>query len=373
MTMTTGAPHLPALTGLRFVAAIVVVAYHLVRFDRWDLAPSVARAAALGPTAVTFFFVLSGFVLSWACVGPDGRVPSALRFAVARVTRLLPVHALACVIVAPVAIGLWRRAGGNDFAAEVALPGVLVALGLQAWHPATALSWNPPAWSLSVEIAFSALFPWLAHRLLPRPWPVLATIAATLLVLAFVPGVVAWVLAPSDFDVGPATHGSLVDAWRFHPLLRLPEFLIGMAGARAVRDSVVVSTRAVVAAGAAVCGGVTLVVVGVLPAVLAHNGLLAVPFAVLVAWGATSTGRGARALGSPTMQLLGESSYALYLLHVPVLYWAVAVAERRGHPRVLDAPGIALLAGFVSVVVAVVAHLAFERPARRVLRGWLAR
>jgi peptidoglycan/LPS O-acetylase OafA/YrhL len=369
------------LTGARFVAAFVVVAYHLFRFDRWDAPDVVERVAALGPVAVTFFFVLSGFVLSWASVDDDGRVPSLRTYVAARVARLLPVHALSLVVVFPIVVGLWRRAhgdhgagDGHDFAHAVALPGVLVAAGLQAWHPSTALAWNPPAWSLSVELAFYVLFPWLAARVLRRPARVVVVVALVLLAGALVPGLVALVFASARFDVGPEVHGPLVDAWRYHPLLRLPEFVVGMAAARVARSEKTHDAAPRPAVGAAVFFVVTLVLVavGVVPAVLVHNGALAPAFAVAILWlssSPSSTSRVVRLLSSTPLRTLGESSYALYLMHVPTLYWIAAVAERRGHARVLDDPRVAVVAAVVCVVVAVAVHVVLERPARRALRA----
>jgi peptidoglycan/LPS O-acetylase OafA/YrhL len=372
LTTSARARSLPALTGARFVAAFVVVAYHLFRFDRWDLPAAVKRVAALGPVAVTFFFVLSGFVLSWASVDDDGRVPSLRGYAGARVARLLPVHALSLLVVFPIVVGLWRRAhgdGGHDFGQAVVLPGALVVACLQAWHPSTALAWNPPAWSLSVEVAFYASFPWLAARLLRRPRRDVVVVAAALLLAALVPGLAALGTARERFDVGPEVHDALVDAWRYHPLLRIPEFIVGMAAARHLRAGGGVSARVTGAASAFVVLVVALVGAGVVPAVIAHNGLLAPAFAVAVVRLASSTSPVARLLSSVPLQLLGESSYALYLLHVPTLYWIAAVALRRGHARVLDEPIVAVAAAVCCVAVAVSVHVVVERPTRRALRS----
>ena len=370
------APTLPALTGARFVAAFVVVAYHLFRFDRWDAPVVVERVLALGPVAVTFFFVLSGFVLSWASVDEDGRVHSLRAYGFARAARLLPVHALSLVVVFPIVVGLWRRSNGDhggdaavDFVHGVALPGALVAACVQAWHPTTALAWNPPAWSLSVEVAVYALFPWCSARLARHAPRIVVVVAIALVVLAFLPGVAALVVAGERFDVGAEVHGALVDGWRYHPLLRLPEFVTGVAAARVVRSGGTVSPRVGAAAGAFIVGVVVLVAAGVVPAVLVHNGVFASAFAVAIATLASSTSPLARLLSSSPLQTLGESSYALYLLHVPTLYWIAAVALRRGQPHVLDDPRIAALSTVACVGVAVVVHVVVERPARRALRS----
>jgi peptidoglycan/LPS O-acetylase OafA/YrhL len=370
------------LTGARFVAAVVVVAYHLVRFDRWPLPDAVARLAALGPAAVTFFFVLSGFVLTRARSDDDDdhrRDRSAgRRFLAARLARLLPMHALALVVVLPIVIGLWRRTHGDggNFVDDVLGPGVLVAFAVQSWWPSTALAWNPPAWSLSVEVAFYVAFPWIVPRLVALPVRRCVAVVVGFLGAAFLPGVLLLAMARDRFDVGPTVHNFVVDAWRYHPLARAPEFLVGVALAQAMRAGWTPSAAARAAASVVVLIVVGSVGAGILPAILVHNGLLAPAFAVAIATltapaGVLPTGV-ARMLSTPLALLLGEASYALYLLHVPVLFWIAAFGQRRDPAaRVLDEPVVALVAGLVCIVVAVLVHVVIERPARRGLRGAL--
>lgn len=71
--------HIPALTGLRFCAALLIVLHHTVRHFRPGWVPvdggvlgSIAGVFYVGNEAVSFFFVLSGFVLARAYVQPDG-------------------------------------------------------------------------------------------------------------------------------------------------------------------------------------------------------------------------------------------------------------------------------------------------------------
>jgi peptidoglycan/LPS O-acetylase OafA/YrhL len=371
---SAGAP-LPALTGARFVAAFVVVLYHLARFDDGTIPAAVDRVVSLGPVAVTFFFVLSGFVLSWSCVDDDGRVPSRVRFYAARVARLLPVHALSLVIVFPIVVGLWRRAHdaglAGSFAVDVVGTGALVVACVQAWWPQTALAWNPPAWSLACEVFFYLVFPLVAGWLLGRGSPHAARVAAVAWGLSLAAGATLLAVRGADVDVDRDVHNAVVDGWRYHPLVRLPDFLVGAAAAVALRRGDIASavldrlTRGALLAFALV---VVLVAVGALPPVLSHNGLLAPAFAILIVRLATAPSTTTRVLSSPALLLLGEASYALYLLHVPAFYWITAVGMRRGVEHPLDRPVVAIGAAALAVVVAVVVHVAFERPARRALR-----
>jgi peptidoglycan/LPS O-acetylase OafA/YrhL len=126
--------------------------------------------ASGGFAAVAFFFVLSGFILSYAHAGPsehDGCDVKASVFWRLRFGRIAPAYYLGLLLSIPfvayhldvLAVTGWSRFVGP----------VLVILFLQAWWPRFALLWNFPAWSLSVECLFYAVFPSLARALARVP------------------------------------------------------------------------------------------------------------------------------------------------------------------------------------------------------------
>lgn len=349
-----GAP-LPALTGLRFLAALHVVSYHALRPTLVDAAPGPAAFLQSGPTAVTLFFVLSGFVL----VHAYGSAPAPRPFLAARAARLVPLYWTALALALP--LGLAARARGlvDDPLGPGSL--ALVATGLQAWVPDAALRWNPPAWSLSCELFFYLCFPALARlvtRLGPRgalalgggSWVLGASLP--LVYLALAPD---GLVLPSITDEAP-----WLNAVKLSPLARLPDFLVGV-----VAGQLFASGRRVGATLGAGALLLTLVLVGsgTIPPLVLHNGLLAPLFALLIVWLAAGAGPLASALSSRALGLLGESSYGLYLLHVPLMMWAMALTRTRELST-----SVALFAVGLAVPVSVVAHLALERPARRWLR-----
>src|SRR5437899_9996368 len=99
---------LSSLTGIRFYAALLVYLYHVVLTIPGMTALSgsslLFNAADVG---VSFFFVLSGFILTYnyADVFRDG-VSGAnyQRFVWDRLTKIYPVHFLTFVLVLPIAI-----------------------------------------------------------------------------------------------------------------------------------------------------------------------------------------------------------------------------------------------------------------------------
>ena len=159
---------LDALTSLRFfAAAMIVVAHAHPLFGSLGI----ANAAPLGQ-GVSFFFVLSGFILAYNYPELEGR-KAVRRFWLARFARVWPLHAVMLL--------LWIALIFN-FDRHSYFPGVegLARLGanlllLQAWVPLSlwSLSFNGVAWSLSAEFFFYAVFPFLIrywavswHRLL---------------------------------------------------------------------------------------------------------------------------------------------------------------------------------------------------------------
>jgi peptidoglycan/LPS O-acetylase OafA/YrhL len=160
---------LDSLTSLRFVAAAMVVCFHSA--GRFGFRPDAERQplqVALG-SAVSLFFVLSGFVLAYNYAELHGR--TAIRtYYRARVARIWPLH-LACLAFIVLLDPAIRRP-----CADATLPWLPVhALLMQSWFPVNVAGvslFNAVAWSLSVEWAFYLAFPLLlpvgVKRLEPR-------------------------------------------------------------------------------------------------------------------------------------------------------------------------------------------------------------
>jgi peptidoglycan/LPS O-acetylase OafA/YrhL len=104
----------------------------------------------------------------------------------------------------------------------------------------------------------------------------------------------------------------------------------------------------------------------VLPYLLLHNGLLDPLFALLIYNLASGEGPLAALLSLPAMVVLGEASYALYILHIPLWDWMTYVLS-----RLHMVPGfvaLSLLHLGVAVGLAILTLRLVEQPARRALR-----
>ena len=334
---------LPSLTGLRFLAAFVVFGFHLHAgglFDGTGAEGVLEAVFGQGATGVGFFFLLSGFVLTWSVrEGPSARV--GLR---RRAARVLPNHVVVWVLVFA---GLAWLGGAS------VLAGVVGLFLLQAWIPVQSIYFgvNTPAWSLSCEAAFYAAFAWLLalvdrvprHRLWASAVGLMAAVIA-------VPAIA--LPLPADLEY-----------WFVYvfPVTRALEFVLGMVLARIVRAGRWPRLALWQAGALAVAGYVAS---GHLPGTFGYVAGTVVPLALLIPAAATADITGARSpwRNRPAV-FLGEVSFAFYLVHQVVM----RAAEAFG-PHDVDLAGAigvsAALLG-VSLALAWLLHRLVERPARR--------
>lgn len=135
-----------ALTSLRFIAAMIVVFFHFGQHTR--IANLLEPFIISGPQMVTFFFALSGFVLMISHYHKKDE--SLKQYYVSRAARIAPIYTLALLITA-----IFKY--GTDNNNIIAL--LLSATFLQSWFPPYPLSFNIPGWSLSAEVFFYLTFP----------------------------------------------------------------------------------------------------------------------------------------------------------------------------------------------------------------------
>ncbi|MFC3689474.1 acyltransferase family protein [Aquipuribacter hungaricus] len=351
-------PRLPALTGLRFAAAAAVVAYHVGRYV--EPLSGLRHVTGLGFTGVGFFFVLSGFVLAWS--GRPGTPRS--RFYLARFARVWPLHAVTTAVAA-VPFLAWQ---GTE-SGPLTLAAVLLLV--QAWwvFADVNFAYNGVSWSLSCEAFFYLVFPFFAYRAMRADRQQLLR-AGLLVVAGLLAGALVVVLV-----LPPAGWG-----WALYvnPAYRLGEFVLGVLLACAVRGGwrprTSLRTALVVLAGAY---AVLLVAVGLLtdaqvravPAAVAD--LLMLPAFCLVIASAAGDGLRGRTttFARPVWVLLGEWSFALYLVHelvLRVLLGVVSADPVAAAAQTVVAVGLAVgLAGAL--------HHGVERPCERAVRRWAAR
>jgi peptidoglycan/LPS O-acetylase OafA/YrhL len=346
--------HLPALDGLRALAALWVVAFHATAFT--GVAPPLIRHGYLG---VDLFFILSGFVLAhvYAPVFARDGFGFYVRYLCRRVARLWPVWLLVLALFALKAeVGRWTGLGGGGLRVADD-PGLwsLYALLMQSWGWADPERINPPGWSLSYE--------WAASLLLPLALVAAAQLRSTRACLALAAASLAAHALYTHAYALPSLHTAAA-----HGGARVAaEFLAGVFLWRAWHQAG--ETQAFAGRIAAACAVVSIGAMIVSTPSLWLDHVLIVLFAGVL--GGVAAGQGAMTalLSNGTLRAIGEASYALYVVHWLVfecLWWAF---DRLG--LVVGSPvGWTFFAALIalSLAAAFVLHVVIERPARRTLR-----
>jgi peptidoglycan/LPS O-acetylase OafA/YrhL len=354
-------PNVKALTSVRFFAALHVALYHLVRpFTKWGLFAGVIGCGYIG---VSFFFVLSGFILAYSHAHEyEAGRGSAQKFWIARFARVYPVYLLSLIFA-----GYFGR---YELLNKHALAYVADVFLLQSWSIRLINFFNPPGWTLSVETLFYFSFPfvllWLRPSSRTRSW--LSMTGFWLLSLAL-PLFCLWrtpAQAMSE-SAAIAPGNNFLFMVLTLPLLHLPEFLAGIAvGWFYLRFKPGNPSLATLAWLGLLLTAVTLAFVDRLPYVLLHNGLLIPIFAMLLL-GLCGDNLLARLLAHPLLVLLGEASFALYLIH---FMYNDQTGFWYGPDRSIRE---ALFKLAVLLPLSVLLHLYVERPCRRWILDWWRR
>jgi len=311
MSRMTVRTKLDALTGLRFIAASLIVAEHARMLQipvpnyAWDF-------------GVSFFFVLSGFILTYVYPALESR-KSIFRFYVARIARIWPAHLVALALV----VVLFK------FPLDRTLLAANILL-LQGWVPSLPwyFSYNAVSWTISAEWFFYIVFPVLIFRWKLSwwwKWALSALIVFALIELGTL------LHLPNFSQEDEATLHGLLYA---NPLARLFEFTTGMVTCLAYRrlqplfsrlPDMLFTLLEILVAGMAwysIASGSVVIFLrpyfqGAGLQWLGHAGdVFVFPFVIFI----FAFGRGylSRALSISPMVLLGEISYSVYLLHMIV-------------------------------------------------------
>jgi peptidoglycan/LPS O-acetylase OafA/YrhL len=357
---------LNALTGLRFFAAFSIVILHSVN---WFLPAEPLLPWPLGQ-GVSFFFVLSGFILVYVYPElPDAG--SVLSFWLARFARVWPAHSFAILLTMVLAGAVVIDGDLTQLAANLLL--------VHAWVPERFyfFSYNLPSWSVSTEVGFYAVFPLLIYRLGHSWWWKLVATAGLVVGIFVVSEMWSIPVFESANPYGITAKG----LFYINPLGRVFEFTLGMCTCllwRSARLKGGVMFWTVLESAA-----VLLVLWNMRhgTSVFVHYATLSpfpmsadwmrfsgscISFALLIFVMAKGAGLIGKTLSTAPLVFLGEISYSVYLLHHVLLNAYVA---HRGQFGLV--PKWALFPLFVTTVLVLssAVFLLIEQPARRWMRG----
>lgn len=372
--MNSGSQSLSALTGLRWLAALAVFVHHLTR-DFELPRPKIW----LGCLAVSFFFVLSGFILTYVYhdrlkTWRDG----VGKFWFARWARIWPLHVvcLGILLVLAFCCDYIHVIGTSEQAPRILATNLLL---LQSWvpHGPWAFSFNAVSWSISTEAFFYFVFPLLLIGGERQFWWKCAGFISVVIGLVFMLGYLARLP-----EYGEKHDFKMI--FLTNPLLRLPEFCIGMAtGFLFIRRS-----QRVRAFGFWRDTAIEIFVIvcffGYVWTITSHvcsrlagiedanqgfsiwvtTNLFGWLFALMIYVFSSTSGAIGRALGCRLMVFLGEISFAFYLIHQIVLRYFTHYLLP---DTTLSPLGLSICACSVSIALSILLYRLVEMPAKRAL------
>ena len=321
-------PHFALLDGLRGVAALLVVWYHL--FEGFAFAEAVNGAGEgvikvinHGYLAVDFFFLLSGFVMGYAYDERWGKGLTVREFFRRRLIRLHPMVLFGALFGAlAFLLGGAQQWDGSPVALHFVLLAVvagcfmipaLPGVGYEVRGNGEMFPLNGPSWSLFFEYIGNILYA-LAIRRLATRWLVALVVLLGLLLTGF---------ALTD----PSGYGCIGVGWTLDGvnfvggLLRMAfPYSLGLLMSRRFKPCRI--------KGAFLLSTLLLLVLFHVPAIapvggiclngLYEMGCIIVAFPLIV-WLSASA-----AQGTPSEEALyrglGQLSYPLYLTHYPIMY-----------------------------------------------------
>ncbi len=358
--MVSFAPHknrfilkmIKPLTSLRFIFAFMVFMSHKNIFlDNegsflWHIFYE-------GYAGVSFFFMLSGFILAYSYQQRlSERTISARSFYVARIARIYPLHLLSLLV----AIYLTR------FFEHINLQ-VLVDLGLNtfllhSFMPGQEFGFNAVSWSLSDEAFFYALFPFIIlalPRMSARTIGILcAGVASIIIATAFVIQDSPWenwvmyinpVFRLFDFVLGILLYNLCTH-------LRLPQKPILYTGMEAGAILLVVASYSLAY---------------FIPFSFRQSVWYWIPMGLLIATFYFQRGKISQFLSHHIFVKLGEISFAFYLFHYLTIQLMRIVVLKLGL-NIAPIPEF-LIALVASTAIAYCAHQYIEKPANRFIRN----
>ena len=374
---------LPELTSMRFFAAMAVLLGHFA--DMLALPAGITRWFA-GGYGVSFFFVLSGFILTyryWDDFAPGVERGRFRRYFVARIARVYPSYAMALVLMTLLYVAMdLHHAGVVTFPPNPASSWLANLFALQTFAPsyATQQFWNAPSWSISTEFGFYLTCPLILATIARRARGLQGLLAALAITVAFAVAMQALAL-----DV-VFRHGWDREFWldivaSRNIFWRMPEFLTGVVAARllygghlgglagaGLRNTVLVAGLVLVAilnAAPWPADTTSLLVMRQFRLDIAYM----VPFGAIVVALAAGPTFLSPILARRSWVFLGDISYAIYIYHwVPWTVLSYAIASRRTVP-----PG--LVAGIVvlTILFSAASYLWYEKPVRYWIRAKFAR
>lgn len=363
-------PHYELLDGLRGVAALLVVFYHIFEGLSFAAGGTLITTINHGYLAVDFFFILSGFVIGYAYDDRWNKNLTLGNFFKRRLIRLHPMIVMGAVIGT---ITYFIQGSVQWDGTHVATSWVMLALlcamffipavpgaGYDVRGNGEMFSLNGPSWSLFFEYIGNILYALFIHRLSNKALTVLVALTGAGL---------AWFALTDAVGYGMIGVGWTLDGMNFWGgLLRmLFPFSLGMLLSR--------NFRPVFIKGAFWICSLVLIVLFCVPYIEGNspvclNGVyemicIALIFPVLVWIGAS--GKTTDRKSTRVCKFLGDISFPLYAIHYPLMYLFYAWLIEHKLYTLGEAWQMALVVYIGSIILAYICLKCYDEPIRKKL------
>ncbi len=333
-----------SLTATRGFAALMVFIFHFGR----EVFPfkNFQHLFYNGNTAVSYFYVLSGFVLYLSYAGREFTYGNYLK---KRFARIWPAYIVGLAIFVYVYLYSYKMAYTPDLNYQI----IYSFFFIQAFFGDYALVLNTAAWSISVEMTFYVLFPLLlfVQGKLPR---------------LFIAGAaILYVCTHIIFFVKFKDNPSLVQNWNhmfYHPVMHMHQFLIGMVGGyfftkmKAVRSQFAIKPILIFA--------LIIALIVLKPWTLHFEvGLISPLFMLFIMFLAIDN---PKFLNWKPLVFFGEISYGIYILQFPVHEYLMGVPYLRYH---VSEQNFFFVSLGILIIAAIVSYYLIEMPFRKLLTG----
>jgi peptidoglycan/LPS O-acetylase OafA/YrhL len=353
-----------SLTGLRGVAAIVVMFYH---FNASSLLSGTgATVLGYGYLMVDLFLILSGFIIAMMYgqqFEQSVTWKNYTQFLVRRIARIYPLYALMTLSAgALIAIGWMDRWPGPDISISALINLTMLQAVLQV------PSLDTPAWSVSAEWVANLLFPVLALLCLRRSW-------LWICLMAIISFVTLPILIGLPALIDEPKRAGLLDIWHYdtvYPVVRcVADFTLGIIIFRVSKLSWVKRLTSL-----SWLSPVLLCLILIFMSIQQADVWIVALFPLFILSLVPDNNLVARFIGCRPIYKLGELSYAIYLIHNQMNYFILYFAKK------LESIGIDKLSAnafsmfLFSVFVIFLANLAYrfiEKPARSQINSLAAR
>ena len=339
------------LTFTRFLAASLIVLLHFGAFLKEKNIYFINAIWEHFNLGVSYFYVLSGFVMYTAYSNKNNL--NLKSFYIKRFSRIYPLHILCLVFI--ISVNFFYISDYNI--PKLAIGSHLVLI--QSWIPRTVLTLNAPAWSISVEMFFYLLFPIFFALIKKYNFKI---IFLSIVAFNIINQIIFNYYYFSEYYIGFKPDGYFLF---YNPLLHLNSFLIGILFGYIYKkntlkksnyDKHIFLTLILLISFIFICKDIFI-----------HNGFFAIPFGILIILISNNTGKITEIFNNKYLIYLGNISFALYLLQMPVFRFSSELFKYLN----LNNKSVNFFISFsLLIIISSLVYNYFEKPIQKLINNY---